>query len=478
MKRLLSPRLGYPAAAILVCVTIGLLRLFPALTDATHALVLLVAVFTIARVWESGPGALAAVLATLGLNFFFLPPIHTFTIEDPRNVVGLLVFLGVALVIGRLSATSRLRLRQVEAERRDLITLTQLSQAFLTDTNRESLLAVAAERLRKAFECSSVRVYLADETGRLTLSAASGEEKEIKQELRDLAYRQGTSATFPSEGRGQDVYLPIRLGVQPIGALVAHGVDVSERMVEGCAALLAVALEREKFVRIARTSEEIRARDEIKSTLLATLAHDLKTPVTGARMAVENLDLRTGGSEESREAREAIERLTRLIDDLLNVVRLESGTAKAARERVSANAILEAAVARFGELLIEHTFQVEMPRADWYVDVDPAQVTEALGLGLENAARYSPNGARVRLTAVSRQGGVVLRVEDSGPGIPAPERERALEKFVRLGGTETPGSGLGLYIARTLVELNGGTVSLGASPLGGTSFEISLPVAA
>ncbi|MCK6685730.1 MAG: DUF4118 domain-containing protein, partial [Thermoanaerobaculia bacterium] len=102
MKRLLSPRLGYPAAAILVCVTIGLLRLFPALTDATHALVLLVAVFTIARVWESGPGALAAVLATLGLNFFFLPPIHTFTIEDPRNVVGLLVFLGVALVIGRL----------------------------------------------------------------------------------------------------------------------------------------------------------------------------------------------------------------------------------------------------------------------------------------------------------------------------------------------------------------------------------------
>jgi signal transduction histidine kinase len=194
-------------------------------------------------------------------------------------------------------------------------------------------------------------------------------------------------------------------------------------------------------------------------------------------MAVENLDLRTGGSEESREAREAISRLTRLIDDLLHVVRLESGTAHPATERVACNAILEAAVARFGEALAEHTFQVEMPRSEWYVEVDPAQITEALGLGLENSARYSPAGSRVRLSATRLDGSIMFRVEDSGPGIPAADRGRALEKFVRLPGTEAPGSGLGLYIARTLVEMNGGTVSLGTTPLGGTSFEIKLAAA-
>ena len=469
-------RFGYLAAVALVGASIALLRLFPHLTDASQSLCLLVVVFVVAWIWESRPGALAAVLATLGLNFFFLPPLHTFTIEDPRNVFALFVFLGAALLIGRLSATSRLRLRQVEAERKDLISLTELSQAFLADTNRESLLAVAAERLRKAFECESVRILLADEGGHLVPRASSGDEGEIRKDLCDLAYRHGNSASFPSARGGTDVYLPVRLGIQPIGALIAHGVTVSERMVEGCTALLALALEREKFVKLARSSEEMRAREEVKSTLLATLAHDLKTPVTGARMAVENWEARAGGTEDTKRARDAMQRLARLIDDLLQVVRLEAEAAHPRTERVSCGAILEAAVTRFGEALADHSFAVERPRTDLHVNVDPAQITEALGLGLENAARYSPAGASVRLSALVREGSVVLRVEDSGPGIPDADRHRAFEKFVRLPGTASvPGSGLGLYIARSLVELNGGALSLGAAPLGGTAFDIMLP---
>jgi two-component system sensor histidine kinase KdpD len=247
-------------------------------------------------------------------------------------------------------------------------------------------------------------------------------------------------------------------------------------MVEGCAALLALALEREKFLRVARTAEEIRAREEIKSTLLATLAHDLKTPVTGARMAVENLEAQSGESEASRQALEAVSRLSRTIDDLLKVVKLEAGASLARAERVSAAAILEAAVARFGELLAEHRFAVDMPPAELQVVVDPAQVTEAVGLVLENAARYSPRGGRVHLSALSEGGSVVFRVEDSGPGIPDVERERVFEKFVRLEGTSSlPGSGLGLYIARTLVEMNGGTMRLGPSPAGGAAVDVVMP---
>ena len=132
--------LGYPAAVLLVIAAIVVLKLFPNMADSSVALLLLLAVFACAWIWESGPGVVAAIVATMGFNFFFIPPLYTFTVEDPRNVAALFVFLISGLLIGRLSALNRERLRQVEAERRDLASLTRLSEAFLSDTNRESLL--------------------------------------------------------------------------------------------------------------------------------------------------------------------------------------------------------------------------------------------------------------------------------------------------------------------------------------------------
>src|SRR5215472_15112478 len=165
--------LGYPGAALLVFATIGVLKLFPRLNDSSVALLLLLAVFLSAWLWQSGPGAFAAILATLGFNFFFLPPIYTFTVEDPRNVAALFVFLVSGLLIGRLSATNRERLRLVEAERTDLASLTRLSEAFLSDTNRESLFGVAAERLQNALGAQSVSILLADDKGELARAAST-----------------------------------------------------------------------------------------------------------------------------------------------------------------------------------------------------------------------------------------------------------------------------------------------------------------
>lgn len=475
LRRLLSARFGYPAAILLVFASIGLLKLFATLTDAAQALFLLLAVFVVAWIWEWGPGVLAAILATLGFNFFFLPPLYTFTIADPRNVVALFVFLAAALIIGRLSALARLRLRQVESERRELITLTRLSEAFFADTNREALLGVAADRIHRALEGRHVSILLGDEHGQLVERAASGQE-EIRRGLAELAYRQGNSAAFPSAREGTDIYLPISLGVQRVGTLVALGALASERLAEGCAALLGLALEREKFVKLAREAEQTRAREEMKSTLLATLAHDLKTPVATARAALENWLAESGRSDKSRLVEESIERLTRLVDDLLNVVRLESGAAVPRRERVSGAAIVEAAVARFGDLLADHSFYVDLPPEGRAVDVDPAQITEALGLGLENAAHYSLPGTAVRLVLLESDGSVIFRVQDSGPGIPPKDRQKVLEKFVRLPEAgAVPGTGLGLYIARNLVALNGGRLELGSSPGGGTQLDIVLP---
>jgi two-component system sensor histidine kinase KdpD len=463
---------------LLVAIAVAALKVFPNLTDAADALGMILVVFLVAWLWESGPGIAAALLATAALNFFFLPPLYTFTIADPRNVVALLVFLVAALAIGRLSALARLRLRLLERERGDLLSLTALSQAFLADTNRESLLGVVCERLRRALECEQVVILLGNENGTFSAAASSG-EGDVRRDLAEIAYRQGNSASFPSALGGTDVYLPIPLGVHRVGALAARGVRRSEQMAEGCAALVGLALEREKFLKLAREAEGAKARDEMKSTLLATLAHDLKTPLAGARASAENWERRVGQTPESREVAGALVRLTRLVDDLLNVVRLESGTARPSRERVSCAAIAEAAVARFGAALDRHGLVVDVEAPATEVLVDPAQLTEAIGMGLENAGRYAPPGSEVRFTVTRDGDDAVFRVSDAGPGIAPQDRDRALEKFGRLPrDSDVPGSGLGLYIARTLTDLNGGTLALGRSESGGTAFEIRLPAEA
>src|SRR5262245_53788389 len=353
-----APWFGYPASALVVGATIALLKLFPQLTETSAALLLILSVFFCASVWQSGPGVFAAILATLGFNFFFLPPLYTFTISDPRNVTALLVFLVSGLLIGRLSALARKRLAQLEAERRDLVGLTRLSQGFLADTNRETLLGVAADRLKKELSCEQLAILLADEKGALTQRAATPGAT-YRADMAELAYRQGNSASFASELGGTDIYLPIAVGLQRAGALVARGLKASERMAEACAALLGLAVERERFLSVARQAEETRTSEQMKSTLLAQLAHDLKTPVTTARGAIENWETAAGRTESSRLAAESLQVLERRITQLMDLVRLDAGAARPRRERVSAGEIVEAAVARFGEALAAHSLFVE-----------------------------------------------------------------------------------------------------------------------
>jgi two-component system sensor histidine kinase KdpD len=306
--------------------------------------------------------------------------------------------------------------------------------------------------------------------------AASTTEAGINAEIAERVYRHGSSAAFPSELGGSDLYFSIPLGVQRTGVLIARGVESSERMAEGCAVLLGLALERERFLRLARAAEETKTSERIKSTLLAALAHDLKTPIATARGAIENWVAEAGSSETSRLALEQLQRLTRRIGELMEVVRLDSGVARPRREIVGCGEIVEASVSRFRDSLARHSLLIDTPGPDVAVEVDPGQLTEALGHGLENAARYSPPGSPIRVAVDQEDGWAFLRVTDNGAGIPAEERERVFERFVRLPSSAgVPGTGLGLSIARSLVEMNGGTLRLGEAAGGGTLFEIRLP---
>ena len=473
---------------MLVASTVGVLKLIPRLADASIVLLLLLSVFLSAFLWESGPGVLAALLATLGLNYFFLPPLHTFRIEDQPNAVALVVFLISGLLIGRLSAIGRERLRMVESERADLSSLTQLSQSFVSDTLRDSLLESAAERLRVALQAESVSILLAQPDGSLqsaprlaqpggTLEPATPPlPSGTGQDVAERAFRLGDTVVVDAEAGGVDFYLPIPVGVQRAGVMIVRSTRSSERMARGGAVLLGLVLERERLLRLELEAEETRASDRMKGTLLAALAHDLKTPVAAARGAIENWAAEAGTSEASRLAVEELRRLTRRIGELMDVVFLDSGVARPRPELVTAAAVIDAALARFSDAIAAHSLAVDAPEDDLRIRVDPGQITEALGHGLENAARYSPPGSEIAVSATARNGAVLLRVADRGPGIPASERTRVLERFVRLpSASKVPGTGLGLSIARSLVEINGGRLRLGESDAGGTLFEIEFP---
>ena len=190
-------------------------------------------------------------------------------------------------------------------------------------------------------------------------------------------------------------------------------------MAEACALLLGLAVERERFLRLTLAAEETRTSEQMKSTLLAQLAHDLKTPVAAARGAIENWEAASGGSDASRLAGEQLKALSRRVTELMDVVRLDSGAARPRPERVGCGEIVEAAVARFGEALADHTLVLEPPPPDVAVEVDPAQLTEALGHGLENAARYSPAGLDDPGLGRRRRAGRLLPGDRPGPRRPA-----------------------------------------------------------
>ncbi len=469
---LLSSKFGYPATLCLVGLTIGLFKLYPELTN-TGDVVLLLVVFLSAWLWESGPGILAACLAPVAYNYYFVAPLHSLWFHKPSDIISLMVFLASALIIGRLSATARQRLRQIESERRDLSQLTELSKSFMADTNRESLYTVIADRLRLMLQCDGIVLCIVDHTGaiRQVSNCSTGM---IREDLIRMTGRQGVELV-QDEHDHRNLYVPIRLGDRQIGTMVVVGLRTSSHLAEACVTLVGLAIEREQFIRVEREAERVKASEEMKSALLATLAHGLKTPLATAAGLLENWELDAGGTDKSKLARASLTRLAYITEDLLKVIKFESGASHPRREEVACGDIIEAAVERQHDTLFGHPLDQDISVPDLKIKVDRAQISEALGLGLENAARYSTASSKISLIAKIEAGDVVFQVHDKGPGIPAEDRERVMEKFVRLHhGEKLSGYGLGLYIARSLVTLNGGKVRLDGSPLGGTMFEIRL----
>jgi two-component system sensor histidine kinase KdpD len=446
-----SPFAGAAAGVLAVGVVTGAIAVFKLFVPVLSLGALYVfAVLPIAVLWGTSYGVAVAIASMLAFNFFFLPPLYTLTIADRRNWFALAVYLTTAVVVGGLASRARRRRDEALQREREAALLADIAADLLRGTHLEKELAPIAARAAGVLEVSSARIELGSSD----------------QALRETAY--------PLEVDGSSIgtlYTPER--EEP-------SLDIRKRFLPALASLLGVARDRERLTREALEAESLRRSDTIKTAVIQSVSHDLRTPLATIEQALGGLqsDEFALSEDDRAELLDTIRiehsRLKRFVENLLDVSRLQAGAAESHPELWSG----EELVAQALEELDEPARVIVEARDDLpTVRVDAAQIQRVLVNLLENAISVSGPGEAVHVRVTATRQELLIRVTDRGPGVPEAERERIFEPFHRLAGPAGyRGAGLGLTIARGFTAANGGRLWLESRPGQGASFVLGLPV--
>jgi two-component system sensor histidine kinase KdpD len=470
----------------LVAVALSTLIVYPLKHVApvvSLGVVYLPAVLVVSITWGAWLGFATAIVSAAAFNFTQLPPIGRFAIHDSSNWVALVAFLVVAGLASSVAEVTRARTRDAEARRREADLAAEMARLLLRGDDLAQALPTAAARLAHALELSSAAIEL---------EAVDGDDRSVAFPLRD-----GTS----------------RLGTLLVGADTSEASlrRLQERVVPALEALLSAAREREGLLGGVVETEALRRADTVKTALLRAVSHDLRSPLTAISAAGEAIGSPSLAPQERQEMAAVVveesRRLSRLVDNLLDLSRLEAGAAEPRRDWTSVEELIRSALRELAAGPEE--FSLSIDRELPLVRVDPAQMERAFVNVLENARRHAgghPVSVRARgvrsLARAPRQpvgirdgaGGestgeqagagtpagdrVIVRIVDRGPGIPPAQLERVFEPFYR-AGTATGGhrgSGLGLAIARGFAEANAGSLHVESLPGQGATFVFELPL--
>jgi two-component system, OmpR family, sensor histidine kinase KdpD len=426
-------------------------------------------------------GAVASVGITLCFNYFFLPPFHTFTIEEPSNWVALFSFLAASTLVSRLVATARREAGEAQQRRREVETLYDLCFGLFTASQRPGVLGEAAAWTLRAIGATAGELVLLGPAGaREVTNVIGGETSHLDEGAIDRALKERRIMESP----GGSVSIPLEVGGILNGVLAARGSLAPRTVLEPAGRLLALAIERERLMAEAAHLEAVRESDTLKTSLLRAVSHDLRTPLTAMRLEIESLHRYLADRPEALESLRGLAleqgRLSRRIDNLLALARLEAGLARIHPEAVPPGDLLRAARENLALALDGRPVETRIaPRCPdlW---VDPSLTLEIVVNLLENAARLAPPERPLELAAYPAAGRVCVEVLDRGPGVP-PAIKRMLQSPLELrregGSGDSVSGGLGLQIARSFAEVNGGTLSLLDRPGGGTIARLDLPAA-
>jgi two-component system sensor histidine kinase KdpD len=460
------------------------------------ALVFLTAVLGSAIAYGLLPSLFACLVSVLAYNFFFLPPLYTFTIADPENVVALFFFAVVAVIASNLAA--RVRAQAVSARQRAKTTedLYLFSRKLAAVVTLDELLWATAYQIALMLK---VRVVLLLPEGE-SIAVRAGYPPEDLLDEADLAAAKWCWQNNRPAGRDADtlpgtrLFLPIRTGRGAVGVV---GIDNDDpgplltpdqrRLLDALSDQTALAIERVNLADdLDRAKIEAEA-DRLQSALLTSLSHDLRTPLASILGAATSLDSYGARLDEKSmkemtgTIREEAERLNRFIANLLDMTRLESGAIAMRVAPVDLAELVGSALERTAKILSLHHVELDIPANLPMLELDPVLFEQVLFNILDNAAKYAPAGSLIRIEARDGIGGVQLSVIDEGPGIAPDDLERIFDKFYRVhaGDRQRAGTGLGLAICRGFVEAMGGTiVAQNRRDHSGAIFTLSLPVSA
>jgi len=425
--------------------------------------------------WVAVVTSFAAVIA---FNFFFLPPVGTLTIADPQNWVALVALLIVSLVGSNLSAVARARTQESEARRDELARLFDLSRDILLVTDSQAANASLAGFISRRFDLQYVAICMPHGSEWVVFEAGSNR---VTLDPRDLsaAFQNLDGGRVPSIGESVRL-TPLRLGTRPIGLLAVSGRPMESGTLDAVAGVAAIALERAQFLDDRKAADVARQSEALKSALLASLGHDLRTPLTAIRVAASNLQASWPDERERKEQSDLIltevDRLTRLFQNILEMARIDAGAVTQNTRWVAPSEIIEAARSAVEPSLRGRPVQIAAD-VERLVRLDPRLTAAALSQLLENAAQYSPAGSPIDVHASVGDEGLTIAVRDRGHGVPEPDLPHVFERFHRGANAKgrRSGTGMGLAIARGVLAVERGQIAAENCPDGGARFTMTVP---
>ncbi|VIO78295.1 Sensor protein KdpD [Bradyrhizobium ivorense] len=492
-----NPR-PYLMSLLLAAIGLGAAKLIqPYFGIENVDLVFLTAVVGSAARYGLGPSLLASVAASLCYNFFFLPPVYTFTITDPTNVAAFFFFMLIALLVSNVAARVRIQADTALSRVRTTESLYAFSRKLAGTATLDDVLWATAYQIALMLK---VRVVLLlPEDGVLTVKSGYPPEDQLDQA--DLAAANWAWGNDRPAGRGSDtlpggkrLFLPMRTGRGPIGVI---GVDDDRtgplltpdqrRLLDALVDQGALAIERvllvEDMDRVKRTVES----DRLRGALLTSISHDLKTPlasVLGSASTLRDLGANLSDAQKHDLLATVIdesERLNRFIANLLDMTKLESGAIVPNTARHDVGEIIGSALRRAAKILVHHKVSLDLAADLPMLELDAVLFEQVLFNLLDNAAKYAPSDTTIAIRGLRDRDAVTLQVLDEGNGIPAAELESVFDKFYRAekGDHVRPGTGLGLAISRGFVEAMRGTIAAAnRSDRSGAVITIRLPVTA
>ena len=441
----------------------------------TVALTFLVSVLIVSALWGLRYALFTAFMAAAAFNYYFLPPTGTFTIADTQNWVALFALLTTAVIASELSDRARKQADEAVGRRRELERLYSFSQQLLTADNVLQLLNAVPHHVVESFGVSAAVVYVPDK-GNTYRSGIDVPELDVDQ-LKSIIAR---GEPMVDDARNLS-YTPLKMGVRTVGAIGVAG-NLSRQTLAAMGSLIAIAVERANAVETLARSEGAREGERLRSAILDSVTHEFRTPLTSIKASITSLLSTTGLSPDDRQElmtviNEETDRLNRLVGEAAEVAQLESHEFQLDLQACRVLDLVQAAVGEVKQTLGKHPVEIRAPE-ETTVRLDADRIKEVLIQLLENAAKYSAPEAPIRITAELKGANLEVSVADQGAGIDDMEQELIFDKFYRGKNQRyrVQGTGMGLAIARAIVEAHGGKIGVTSQTGCGSVFYFLLPV--